>query len=110
MNQTQDLTVHSLWEDLLAVVRRRKKLIAITTVSAAVAVYVGLLFVGDKYEAEASFLVLLGRENTELPLTVERGTVHSDGVKKEEVNSYIALINSPTVIAAAVDSVGLDRF
>jgi uncharacterized protein involved in exopolysaccharide biosynthesis len=110
MNQTQDLTVHSLWEDLLAVVRRRKKLIAITTISAAIAVYVGLLFVGDKYEAEASFLVLLGWENTELPLTVERGTVHSDGVKKEEVNSYIALINSPTVIAAAVDEVGLERF
>jgi uncharacterized protein involved in exopolysaccharide biosynthesis len=110
MNHTEELTVHTLWEDLRAVLQRRRKLIAITALSTVVAVYIGLLFVSDKYEAQASLLVILGRENAEVPLTVERGMVHSDGVRKEEVNSYIALLNSPNLLGAAVDEVGLDRF
>jgi uncharacterized protein involved in exopolysaccharide biosynthesis len=112
MNQDNDntLTVHVLWKDILAVLRRRRKLVLWTAAGTIAAVYLGLLFVSDKYEAQASLLVTLGRENTEVPVTVERGTVINDGVKKEEVTSEIALLTSRPLLLAAVDEVGPERF
>lgn len=110
MNQSDTLTIHTLWEDILTVLRRRQRLVWITALATAVTVYVGLLFVSDQYDAESSLLVTIGRENSEVPLTVERGTVFSDGVKKEEVISYISMLTSPPVVSAAIDEVGLDRF
>lgn len=110
MNSSDTLTIHTLWEDILTVLKRRKRLVWITALATALSVYVGLLFVSDQYDADASLLVTIGRENSEVPLTVERGTVFTDGVKKEEVVSYIAMLTSPPVISAAIEEVGMDRF
>jgi uncharacterized protein involved in exopolysaccharide biosynthesis len=110
LSHAESLTLHTLWDDLTSVVRRRKALVLLATAVTIVAVYVGLSFVSDQYEAHASLLVKIGRENAEVPVTVERGNVYSDGVRKEEINSYIALLTSRPLIEATVQEVGLDRF
>jgi uncharacterized protein involved in exopolysaccharide biosynthesis len=110
MIQDENLTLHSLWNDLFAVVRRRKALVGVVALATVIAVYVGLSFVSDQYQAQASLLVKLGRENAQVPVTVEKGSVFSSGVSKEEVNSYIALFTSRPLLESTVDEIGLERF
>jgi uncharacterized protein involved in exopolysaccharide biosynthesis len=110
MRTDADLTLHSLWADIRAVVARRRKLVAVTTVSAVAVVYIGLLFVSDQYEAQASLLVRLGRENMDVPVTVEHGSIFADGVKKDEVNSQIALLTSTPLVLSTIDAIGVQRF
>lgn len=109
MNLRTDLSMHTLWDDILKVFLRRKRLVLATAAILSVLVYLGLSFVGDKYEARASLLVTLGLANAEVPLTVEKGTVHSDGVNKEEINSYISLLRSRPMLAATIDRLGVER-
>ena len=105
-----NLTVQMLWADILVVLQRRRTLLLLTTVSAVLAAYIGLLFVSDKYEAQARLRITLGRENTEVPVSVERGAVIRDGVNSEEVDSEIAQLTSPPLLLAVVDQVGVSRF
>lgn len=109
MRTEQEITLPSLWLDIRGVLARRRKLVALTALATVAAVYIGLLFVSDEYMAQASLLVRLGRENLDVPVTVERGTVFADGVKKEEVNSQIALLTSTPLILSTIDAIGVDR-
>ncbi len=109
-NPQFELTIHTLWDDLLVILKRRKALVSLVATIVIVAVYVGLLFVSDKFEAQASLLVKIGRENTEPPVTVEKGGVFPNGVRKEEINSYVVLLISRPLIAATVQELGLERF
>lgn len=72
--------------------------------------YGALQFVSDQYVSTGRLLVKLGRENVELPVTVEKGGLLSTGVRKEEINSEIQLISSRPLIEATVDTLGLDAF
>jgi polysaccharide biosynthesis protein PslE len=109
-NPDGELTLHTLWEDLSAVLSRRKALVILVAITMVAAVYAGLLFVNDKFEAKASLLVRIGRENVEVPVTVEKGSIFPTGIRKEEINSYIALLISRPLIEATVQEVGLERF
>jgi len=102
--------MHSLWDDLLKVVLRRKRLVLAVVLLTTLVAYIGLAFKGDKYEASASLLVKLGRANADVPLTVEKGTVFRDGVKKEEINTYISLLHSRAMLEATVDKISVERF
>lgn len=102
--------MHTLWEDLLNVLLRRKRLVLLITASLVFLAYIGLSFMGDRYEARSSLLVKLGRENTEVPVSVEKGGVFSNGVNKEEINSYISLIRSRHLIEKTIDTIGMERF
>lgn len=75
-----------------------------------VCAYLTFQFIPDQYVSTARLLVKLGRENVELPSTVDKGSLLSTGVRKEEINSEIQLINSRPLIEAAVDRIGLDAF
>jgi uncharacterized protein involved in exopolysaccharide biosynthesis len=101
---------HALGEDLKEILRRRKVLILVVLVATIVSAYLALYLVSEQYEAHARLLVKLGRENTEVPITVEKGGVFSSGVQKEEINSYIQLLGSRAIIESAVDRVGVERF
>lgn len=100
----------SLLHDASNAVTRRWRLIAAVSLTMVLTVYLALLFVSSKYEAGAKLMVKLGRENTEVPLTVNRGMVNTIGVQKEEINTYISLLTSRRLAEAAVDRVGLERF
>ncbi|VUX56373.1 protein of unknown function [uncultured Woeseiaceae bacterium] len=45
-----------------------------------------------------------------MPLAVEKGGIYTTGVQKEEVNSYINLLMSTSLIAETVDAVGVEKF
>ncbi|MFV0409966.1 MAG: GumC family protein, partial [Paracoccus sp. (in: a-proteobacteria)] len=61
-------------------------------------------------ESQAQLMVKLGRENTQVPVTVEKGDVYSTGVQKEEIHSYMRLLLSNEIIDETIDTIGLQRF
>ncbi|MCA9281580.1 MAG: hypothetical protein H6812_04730 [Phycisphaeraceae bacterium] len=100
----------TILQDIVSVLRRRKLIIAAVTVGVVLSAFAALYYLTEQYQSEARLLVILGRENTEVPLTVEKGDVFTSGVQEEEVNSYVELLKSPMVVGEAVDLVGVDKF
>src|SRR5882724_11503328 len=98
------------FEDFVATVRRRRRLIGIVFACAVIGAYATLQFISDKYEAEAAVLVKLGRENVEVPNSVSHSGVYSTGVRKEDVNSEIRLLKSRSLTEDAVDEIGVAVF
>lgn len=89
----------------------RKLLILAVMFFTVFSAYVTLQLLTERYEATASLLVKLGRENTSLSPTVEKtGGVISTGVRKEEINSEILLMTSHALIEAVVDKIGPEAF
>ncbi|MFK8031714.1 MAG: GumC family protein [Gammaproteobacteria bacterium] len=99
-----------LWGDLLRTLNSSKLLIITVLLSTMITAFVSLQFITWQYEANAKLLVKLGRENTEVPATVDKGGVFTTGVRKEEINSEIQLISSRPLIEAMVDLLGHERF
>lgn len=85
-------------------------LILLVAVGSVLATYTGLQFISEQYVSTGKLLVKLGRENLELPVTVDKGGLMSTGVRREEINSEIQLISSRQLIEATVDTIGLDAF
>lgn len=108
-NYSED-SYKSLLREAIKAIRRRWPLMLAVSLTMVATIYIILLFISDKYEANAKLMVKLGRENVEVPLTVEKGAVNSMGVQKEEVNTYISLLTSRTLIEATVDKLGIERF
>ena len=100
----------ALIAELVTVAARRKRLILLVLLGTILGAYVALAFMTEQYEAEARLLVKLGRENAEVPLTVDKGGVYSTGVAKEEINSNIQLLTSRSLIEATIDQLGVERF
>jgi uncharacterized protein involved in exopolysaccharide biosynthesis len=99
------------WIDWQSALGRRKWLIGAVVVATVLTAYVAVRFVmPEVYETKASILVKVGRENVEVPATVQKGGFVSSGVRREELNSEVQLISSPALITAAVDRLGLDAF
>jgi uncharacterized protein involved in exopolysaccharide biosynthesis len=99
------------WIEWRPVFTRHKTLLISVVLAAVVGAYIAVRFVlPEIYEAKASVLVKLGRENTELPATVQAGSFISGGVRREELNSEIQMLTAPSLIAAVVDEIGLEAF
>lgn len=99
-----------LLNELMGVLKRRKRTIVMTALSMVVAVYVGLMFVTEKYEAAAQLWVLLGRQNTEVPDSAQKGNVYASGVQREEINSNIQVLKSRELIERVVDQEGVETY
>jgi uncharacterized protein involved in exopolysaccharide biosynthesis len=100
----------TLVEDMGAAIWQHKLLIAIVLVATVLTTYVALQLVSEEYESVARLLVKLGRENVEVPATVEKGGVLTTGVRKEEINSEVQLVQSRDLIEATLDEIGEDAF
>lgn len=100
----------ALLAQFIGVTRRRKILILLVLLGTLLGCYIALSFITDQYEAEARLLVKLGRENAEVPLTVDKGGVYATGIAKEEINSNIQLLTSRSLIEATVDQLGVESF
>jgi len=110
LNDQDHLAYGDLWRDLRVALVRRWLTVVIVFIASLLAGYAALDFVTERYEAQGRLLVKLGRENAEVPLTVEKGSVYSSGVQKEEINSYIRLFSSRVLVEETVDQIGLERF
>ena len=98
------------WADVVAVLRRRRWLIGLVFLTTIVVTYALLQFMTETYEAKAQLLVKLGRENVEVPVSVEKGGVITSGVRKEEINSGVLLLSSRDLLAETVDEIGVAAF
>ena len=96
--------------DFAAILWRKKKVIVLAFIASVIGIYSVLLMLPDKYESTALLMVNLGRENTEIPVTVTNGSVFATGVKKEEINSYISLLKSRNIIVETINEIGLEKF
>jgi uncharacterized protein involved in exopolysaccharide biosynthesis len=103
-NQTE------IFQELLRIVQRHLKLILLVTVVMMLVVYATLQVLNPKYETSSSLLVTIGRENAQTPTTVDNGTVYSNGVRAEEINSNIQLLRSRDLLLETIDAIGLDAF
>src|SRR3990172_7716418 len=91
--------------------RRHWALLLVILVGTVLGAYVTVQFVlVELFETKASVLVKLGRENTELPATVQKGAVLTGGVRREELNSVIQLLSSRSLVTEVVDRIGLQAF
>lgn len=97
-------------EDLWFAISSRRWLISMVALVTVFSVYVTLQLLTERYEAKASLLVKLGRENAGLSPTVDKGGLISSGVRKEDINSEIQLISSRALAEAVVDRLGPDAF
>ncbi|MFN3643621.1 MAG: GumC family protein [Gemmobacter sp.] len=96
--------------DLAAAILRRWALVLFVTLALVGVVYAVMQTRPDTYRIEARLLVKVGPENLEMPTTVSRGALVSNGVRKEDINSDVILLESRHLIEHAVDTIGLDAF
>jgi polysaccharide biosynthesis protein PslE len=99
------------WSDITNLLRKRGLLMALTFLAVLVGAW-GILQVGftDLYETQASLLVKVGRENIEVPVTVQKGQVLSQGVRIADINSEVQMLSAPGIVEAVVDRFGVEPF
>ena len=108
---SEDFESHTLtWAELGHILRRRRQIILFVFLGMLLATYISLQLTTEYYQSEASLLVKLGRENTEMPASVQNGTLVSTGVRKEELNSEVRLLSSRVLLERVVDKIGPDAF
>lgn len=96
--------------ELFQAILRQFRLVLFVAMALVAMVYVIMQAKSDSYEVEARLLVKVGPENVELPSTVSNGAMISSGVRKEDINSDVILLQSRHLIEQAVDSLGVEAF
>lgn len=106
-----DFESHSLsWEDLQSFFARRWKLVLLAFLATCVGTYVALQLMTERYESSASLMVKIGRENAEIPSTVQKSGLVTGGVNEQAVNSEIQILSSRSLAEAVVDKIGVAAF
>jgi uncharacterized protein involved in exopolysaccharide biosynthesis len=107
----EDYAVNRItWADLASLLKRYRAVILITFVAVILGAYATLQFMTEQYEAQSSLLVKLGRENIELPTTVQQTGIVPMGMRPEELNSEIQILHSRILIEQVVDELGPKAF
>jgi len=103
---------HTLtWTDVVNLLRRRWLLMVVVFMMVLLGAWGTLqVFFTDLYETQASLLVKVGRENVEVPVTVQKGQVFSQGVRIADINSEVQMLSSPAIVEAVVDHFGPATF
>lgn len=110
LHEMPSLIGANLLSDLGRALRYHIGLILAVALGTVLCAYTSFQFMNNEYVSSARLLVKLGRENVELPVTVEKGGLLSTGVRKEEINSEIQLISSRPLVEATVDKLGVEAF
>ena len=108
--EPKELDEDSIYEELKPALIRNKLLLGVLFTSIVAGVYGMLLYKSDQFESTALILVMLGRENTEAPIAAENATIFTDGVRAEEINSYVRILSSHSLIEDTIDAIGVERF
>jgi uncharacterized protein involved in exopolysaccharide biosynthesis len=99
-----------LGADLAAAILRRWPLVLFVTLGLVLGVYGFMQARADIWRIEARLLVKIGPENLAMPTTVLRGALVSSGVRKEDINSDVILLQSRHLVEHAVDAIGPEAF
>ncbi len=95
---------------LAAAILRRWKLVVLVAVAMLVGVYAAVQMMSDGYDVEASLLATIGRENLDVPTAIGGGGVVSNGVRKEDINSDVTLLEDRGLVEKTVDDIGVEAF
>jgi len=102
---------NAAWRDLLPTIRRYRWPVAIVfllTVASAYAVVEFVLW--ERYDSRAQLLVKLGRENAEVPSTVQNSALFTSGIREQELKSIVHMLTARDVAEEVVDRLGVDTF
>ncbi len=108
--EPNEIDQDSIIEELRPALMRNRLLLVVLFVIIVVSVYGVLLYKSDQFESTALLLVMLGRENSQAPIAAENASIFTDGVRAEEINSYVRVLSSHSLIEDTIDAVGLNRF
>ena len=97
-------------EEIVVFLIRYRMVILITFLGVVVGAYATLQFMTEQYESQASLLIKLGRENIEVPTTLQSAGLVATGLRPEELNSEIQILHSRAVIEDVVDQLGPEAF
>jgi polysaccharide biosynthesis protein PslE len=103
---------HSLtWTDLFALVRKYTWVVLAVCLAFTVGAWVVLqVFYTDEYETQTYILVKIGRENAQIPASVQNGSILTQGVRIQDINSEVQMLSSIKLTEAVVDQFGPDAF
>lgn len=103
---------HSLsWADLSRLLRKHRLSILVVFLTVVLGCWVTLqIAFTEDYETQAAVVVKLGRENAEVPTTVQNGQLLSQGVRIADINTEVQMLSSRAHVEAVVDQFGADAF
>lgn len=97
--------------DFCYIIFRHKVRISIIFLTTVFTVIVGIYFWPEHYEARARILIKMGRENVSLStvsLSAQQQIITSMGIRKEDINSEIEILNNRFIIDKVVQKLGTD--
>ena len=103
---------HSIsWDTIGTLLRRyRWVILAVFLFTAVTGWGVLQVFFTDLYETQAVILVKVGRETSEVPSTLVSGSLLSQGVRIQDINSEVQMLSAGFLVEAAIDKIGPDSF
>lgn len=90
-----------------------KRVILVVVVTVMLALILGIYLLPDSYEARASILVKMGRQNMTLTSVLPPSSpqqILSSGVRKEDLNTEIEILLNRSLIEKVVDTIGPSFF
>lgn len=100
----------SLRDIYVALFWHKKSILAILIATFLIAV-VGVSVWPETYEARSRLLVKVGRENVTVPIvppTSQHQVVASMGLRREDINSEIAILSDSRIVKQVVEKLGID--
>lgn len=97
-------------KDVRSIAREHARVMLLVFLSTVLGAYIVLQFMTERYETKASLLVKIGRENAQLPPTVQNTGLVQMGVRPEDINSEVQMLTSQPMMEAVLDKIGLDAF
>jgi uncharacterized protein involved in exopolysaccharide biosynthesis len=90
---------------------KHKRIIFLIFLFGTLTTLAGVYIIPDVYEARATLLVKMGRENlalSNLPATANQQVVTAFGVRKEDINSEIEILKNITILEEIIQSYSLN--
>lgn len=96
--------------DFYYVLFRHKMSIFTILFSASIITIIGVFIMPEMYESKAAVLIKMGRENVTMamPPTSQQPVVTSLGLRKEDINSEIEILENRYIIEKVVKKIGID--
>lgn len=112
MQYVNESEVHSIsWGFLQQLLKRYYLMIlAIFVITVLTGWGVLNVFFNDLYETKAVVLVKIGRETSEMPTSLVNGSLLSQGVRIQDINSEVQMLSSESLVADAIDKIGPDKY
>jgi uncharacterized protein involved in exopolysaccharide biosynthesis len=99
------------WADLFRLARKYYLLTVVVSLAVTIGAWITLqVFYTDEYETQTSVLVKIGRENAQIPASVQNGSLLTQGVRIQDINSEVQMLSANALVEKVVDRFGPEAF